>query len=170
VLRFAHGSPVREVVARFVEPEEVSDEADWVEGLSTEATIDHAMPGALAILTQSLMPVAVVTSATRQVAEARLKSAGLPIPTVLIGADDVPHGKPDPAPYLLAASRLGVNINDCVGVEDTPVGIRALLVSGAAALAVLTTHTADQLAGAHALLPDLGVLQVAVDSVSWPEN
>lgn len=170
VLRFAHGSPISEVVARFVDPDEVSDESDWVEGLSSEATIDQAMPGALTILTQKLMPIAVVSSATRQVVEARLKRAGLPMPTVLVGADDVPHGKPDPAPYLLAASCLRVNINECVGVEDTPVGLRALLASGAVPLAVLTTHTADELAGAHALLDDLGQLHVGVDSVSWPRS
>jgi sugar-phosphatase len=170
VLRFAHGSPISEVVARFVDPDEVSDESDWVEGLSSEATIDQAMPGALAILTQRLMPIAVVSSATRQVVEARLKRADLPIPTVLVGADDVPHGKPDPASYLLAASRLGVNINECVGVEDTPVGLRALLASGAAPLAVLTTHAADELAGARALLDDLGQLQVGIGSVSWPRT
>ena len=49
-----------------------------------------------------------MTACTRELAEARLHAAGLPLPTVLIGAEAVPLGKPDPAGYLAAAESLDV--------------------------------------------------------------
>src|ERR1035441_5613016 len=144
VLRFAHGSPSREMVARFVPHWEASEEAAWVEGLATETVIEQALPGALALLAQRLLPLAVVTSATRQVAVGRLLRADLPVPAILVSCDDVEQGKPDPEPYLLAAARLGVDAVACVGIEDTPAGLMALRAAGCAALAVLTTHSADE--------------------------
>jgi sugar-phosphatase len=68
---------------------------------------------------------AVITSATRALAEARLAAARLPRPTVLITADDVETGKPDPSGYLLAAQRLGAASSNCVVLEDAPAGVAA---------------------------------------------
>jgi phosphoglycolate phosphatase-like HAD superfamily hydrolase len=97
VLGFAHGSPSREVVARFVAAEDVAEdvaeEAAWVEGLALDGPPERALPGALEALTQRHLPVAVVTSATRHVARVRLQRAGLPVPAVLVGADDVASGQ-----------------------------------------------------------------------------
>jgi mannitol-1-/sugar-/sorbitol-6-phosphatase len=91
-----------------------------------------ALPGAtelLAALHDS--PVALVTSASRPLAVARMAAAGLPLPAVVVSAEDVPVGKPDPAPYLLAAERLGVDPADCVVFEDADAGIRSGLAAGA---------------------------------------
>ena len=66
---------------------------------------------------------AVVTSGTPPIATARLRTAGFPLPRTLVTADDVPRGKPDPAPYLLAAQRLGLPPERCLAVEDAPAGI-----------------------------------------------
>ena len=66
---------------------------------------------------------AVATSGTRATATARLHGAGLPEPAVLICAEDVVRGKPDPDVYLAAAARLGVIPSECVVVEDAPAGI-----------------------------------------------
>lgn len=125
------------------------------------------MPGALALLAQRLLPLAVVTSATRQVAVGRLLRADLPVPAILVSCDDVEQGKPDPEPYLLAAARLGVDAVACVGIEDTPAGLMDLRAAGCAALAVLTTHSADELGDAHVLVPDLTAIQIGASSVSW---
>ena len=65
VLRFAHGSPSRDVVGRFVPADEVRAEAAWVEDLALQPADEVALPGASAVLTQRVLPVAVVTSATR---------------------------------------------------------------------------------------------------------
>src|SRR5271154_4268421 len=51
----------------------------------------------------------VVTSGTRHLASARLRLAGIPVPKILIAAEDVAFGKPHPEPYLKGAELLGVN-------------------------------------------------------------
>ena len=50
---------------------------------------------------------AVATSGVRHIATARLRRAGLPVPPVLVCAEDVTRGKPNPDAYLLAARELG---------------------------------------------------------------
>jgi sugar-phosphatase len=167
VLRFAHGSPSREVVARFVPAHDVAAEAAWVDGLALLPTDEVALPGAHAVLTQRILPVAVVTSALHAVARLRLIRAGLPVPAVLVGADDVARGKPDPLPYLRAAQLLHIAASDCVAVEDTPAGLTSIRAAGAKPLALLTTHRADELSDALALLADLRSLRVLPNGVDW---
>jgi HAD superfamily hydrolase (TIGR01509 family) len=92
-----------------------------------------AAPGAaelVAALDRWHFPWAVVTSADRKLAEARLGVAGIE-PAVLVTADDVTNGKPDPEGYLLAAERLGVSPSDCLVVEDSEPGIAAGRAAGA---------------------------------------
>ncbi len=116
------------------------------------------MRGALETL-QALHPKqwAVVTSATRALAKARLAAAGLPIPELLVGADDVTHGKPDPEGYLKAAAALGVAPEDCVVVEDTPAGLKAGRAAGMRVLAITTTYAEHMLLGADAVPDYTGV-------------
>jgi mannitol-1-/sugar-/sorbitol-6-phosphatase len=166
VLRGAHGTPTRDNVARFVAADELDVETDWVESLPVGGADDVALPGAAAALGQRVMPVAVVTSAPNGVARWRLERAGLAVPAVVVGADDVPRGKPDPAPYLRAATLLGVEPSRCVGVEDSRAGLAALHAAGVAALAVLTTFPAAQL-DALAHLPDLASLVIEPGQVRW---
>lgn len=83
---------------------------------------------------------AIVTSAPRALAVRRLAAAGLPAPPVFIAAEDIPRGKPDPACYQLAASRLGWSADDCLVFEDAPAGIRAGEAAGAAVIVITATH------------------------------
>ena len=55
---------------------------------------------------------------------------------VTVCGDEVPARKPDPAPYLLAATELGVGPASCVVVEDSLVGVTAGLAAGMAVLGV----------------------------------
>jgi sugar-phosphatase len=73
----------------------------------------------------------VVTSASRALAEARLRAAKLPIPETMVTAEDVQRGKPDPEGFLLGAERLGVNIAECLVFEDSAAGVAAARVAGA---------------------------------------
>lgn len=94
---------------------------------------------------------AVATSGTRLVAKERLERAGLPLPAVLVCAEDVLHGKPSPDVYLMAALSLGVAPADCVVVEDAPAGIEAARSAGMRVIALTTTHGIAELgADAHA--------------------
>ena len=103
---------------------------------------------------------AVVTAARRALAVRHLRLGGLPIPEVLVTAEDTPSGKPDPAGYLLAASRLGFPASHCVAIEDSPAGVRAARRAGMFVLAVTNTHAPDELAEANAVLDSLASLRV----------
>ncbi len=161
-LRVAHGRRTSETL-RLVAPdldavEEVAA-LDALEEAETRGLIPA--PGAAALLDQlEEGEWAVVTSGTRNVATLRLTTAGLRIPRVLVTADHVEHGKPDPEGYLYAASSLGVLPSDCVVIEDSPTGLAAAKAGGIRALAVLTTHGPDALADADARLPSLAGLRL----------
>jgi sugar-phosphatase len=81
------------------------------------------------------LPWAVVTSADRRLATARLGAAGID-PPLLVTFEDAPRGKPFPDPYLVAADRLGVAPGDCLVVEDSQPGIDAGRAAGATVAAL----------------------------------
>jgi sugar-phosphatase len=84
---------------------------------------------------------AVVTSAPRALALRRIAAAGLPVPPLLIAAEDVTHGKPAPDCFVLAATRLGVVARDCLVFEDAPAGIAAAQAAGASVVVITATHS-----------------------------
>ena len=77
------------------------------------------------------IPWAVATSSTQRIAIPRLQRCGVPIPNVLITADRVARGKPDPEPYRKAAAGLGVEPWTCVVFEDARSGMLAARRAGA---------------------------------------
>jgi len=103
---------------------------------------------------------AVVTSATRRLAEARLAHAGI-LPKTLVVAEDVTRGKPDPEPYLLAARQLGVDPARCVVFEDARAGLQAGRAAGMITVALATTHQAQEL-DADLVVSDLSALSALV--------
>ena len=72
-------------------------------------------------------------------------------PHALVGGDEGLPGKPEPAIFLEVARRLGVAPAHCVVFEDAPLGIEAARRAGMRAVAVCSTHRADELAGPHVL-------------------
>ena len=89
------------------------------------------IPGADALLAQLAgLPHALVTSATRELAEARMGAAGVRMPPVAVTAEDVTVGKPDPEVFLAAAGLLHVDPAACVVIEDSENGIAAGLAAG----------------------------------------
>ena len=116
-----------------------------------------ALPGAAELLAQ-LPPeqFAIVTSATRPLAVARLGYAGIPVPHHMITANDVIHGKPSPEPFLKGAALLGFIPVDCLVFEDSPAGIASARSAGMQAIALQTTFPAEQLKNANAIIGNLG--------------
>ena len=102
----------------------------------------------------------IATSGTRQTATARLSHVGLPQPDTLVTADDVEEGKPAPEPYRLAAQRLGVAPEQCLVLEDAPVGVTAAHQAGAHVIGVTATSSADSLSDAEAVIQHPGELRV----------
>ena len=87
----------------------------------------------------------VVTSGTRHLATCRLKHANLPMPRILVSADDVSKGKPDPEPYLTGAQLLGMSASECVVIEDAPAGILAAHAGGMKVIGTTSTYPASAL-------------------------
>lgn len=98
---------------------------------------------------------AVATSGTRDTAITRLKFAGLPIPSVLVTANDVDRGKPDPQGFLLAQNRLRAADETCIVVEDAPAGIEAARRAGMTVIAVASTHSVEDLKAADFIVKHL---------------
>jgi len=120
----------------------------------------RAVPGAAeALAALRAERVAVVTSATPELARARLAAARIEPPPVMVFATDVERGKPDPEGYLTAARRLGVPPAETVVVEDAPPGIEAGRAAGAATIGVTTTHAASALSTADVVIPTLRELR-----------
>ena len=132
-------------------------EADDVDGLTK-------YPGTFELLTS--LPEdrwAIATSGTRRTATKRLLTVGLPIPKVMITADDVSMGKPDPEPYLLAAAGLGLSATDCVVIEDAPAGIASARGAGATVIAVASTNGHEALGEANCIVPQFAHIQLLVE-------
>jgi sugar-phosphatase len=129
----------------------------------------RALPGARELVqTVPADRFAIVTSGTRPLAVARLRAAGLPVPSVLVTAEDVESGKPDPAGYLSAAARLGVEPAHTLVLEDSPAGVDAALSAGMNVIAVLTTNDETALTAVHRRVPDLSALLPGLTRASRP--
>lgn len=149
-----HGRRMVDIIAGAlpsVGPAQLADEARIVETAEATGARDgtQPQPGALDLV-QALAgrPWAIVTSGTSPVALARMEAVGLPRPAVFVPGEEVQLGKPDPAPYLLAAERLGVRPQTCVVVEDAPAGLTAGRAAGSTTVAVATSHDVAALRGA----------------------
>jgi mannitol-1-/sugar-/sorbitol-6-phosphatase len=122
-----------------------------------------ALPGAAELLAH--LPAdqfAIVTSATRPLAVARLGYAGISVPRHMITANDVIHGKPSPEPFLKGAALLGFDPADCLVFEDSPAGISSARYAGMKAIALQTTYPAEQLQGANAIIGNLADVKITL--------
>ena len=108
-----HGRPAGEVIAEHVAADRLEAETAFLLAAEVGDTAGvDAMPGAAEVL--ALPVVAIATSCLAPLADARLRAAGLPVPDVLVTADQVAAGKPAPDSYLLAAERLGLDPAACL--------------------------------------------------------
>ncbi|MEO8579825.1 MAG: HAD-IA family hydrolase [Gemmatimonadales bacterium] len=171
VIAAAHGRRAIETV-RLVAPE-LSADAELAALAASESTTSEGIneiAGARELL--QALPAgrwAIVTSGIRAVAEFRLRYTGLPIPSVMICADEIAHGKPNPEGYLTAAKRLGYSPADCIVIEDTPAGIEAAHAAGMRTIAVAGTYPREQLAPADAIVDRLADMNVARDAMVYAE-
>ncbi|KAL4752496.1 hypothetical protein BDW72DRAFT_191861 [Aspergillus terricola var. indicus] len=140
----------------------------YIEGLIPKEYGSDAVeiPGArsiLAALEESGATWGVVTSGTRALIDGWLGVLKLTHPDVLVVAEDVELGKPDPRCYLLGRKKLGLEHSSSIVVlEDAPSGIKAGKAAGFTVIALTTTHTLEQLqaAGADVIVEDLRSISV----------
>jgi sugar-phosphatase len=165
VIALAHGRRAIEAV-RLIAPE-LSTDAELATLAASESTTTegvYEVPGARELLQR--LPSnrwAIVTSGIRAVAEFRLRHARLPVPPVMICADEIERGKPDPEGYLHAAVRLGLTSADCIVIEDAPAGIEAGRAAGMRVIAIASTFSPEQLTAADIVVEHLSSLRVALD-------
>jgi sugar-phosphatase len=161
ILAVAHGRPtldtMRLVAPQYATPEEAA-------ALDAEEAAEEGgqtpVPGAGSLLAS--LPAdrwAVVSSAFQAIARDRIARVGLPVPAVLLGADDVRRGKPDPEGYLRAAERLGVSPARCIVFEDTQPGVLSGRAAGARVIGLRTTY--PTLEGCDAVVDDLRAVRMA---------
>jgi len=162
VIEMAHGRRTVETL-RLVAPD-LSADAELAVLEASQATNPdgvYEIAGARELL--EFLPTsrwAVVTSGIRAVAEFRLRHTGLPSPAVMICADEISRGKPDPEGYLIAAARLGFSAADCIVIEDAPAGIESAQAAGMRAIAIAATYPPERLRAADAVVARLADLAV----------
>lgn len=148
IVKMAHGRPSIATIKELLPDGDHAAEDREVERLEI-ADIDDvvALPGAKRLLeTLPTERFAVVTSATRPLAEVRLRAAGFSVdPGQVVTANDITRGKPDPEPYRKGAERLKLPPADCIAVEDAPAGIRSGKAAGSRVIALRTTAPDEEL-------------------------
>jgi sugar-phosphatase len=134
LMQSIHGVRAEDTVRRFAGPTlDIERETDWVHQAEVNDVEGVVPVDGIGDFIARLEPNdwAVVTSAPLKLATVRLRAAKLPLPRVLVTAEHVRRGKPDPEGFLLAAERLGVRIGQCLVFEDSAAGVAAARASGA---------------------------------------
>lgn len=133
------------------------DEALCAERVEEKRAIFRSLPGSgpfpavepmLKALAMRGLRLGLVTGSTVVNARAVLPDEIWNLFGVRVAAEDVRRGKPDPEPWLTAAARLMARPEDCLAVENAPLGVRSAKAAGCATLALTTTLPADELAEA----------------------
>ncbi|WP_144760811.1 HAD-IA family hydrolase [Curtobacterium sp. 9128] len=143
ILAFSHGRQTIDTVQHFLPDLDPAEQRRLADALvADEVENTHGIieiPGAAAFvrrLTAAGVPVALVTSAPRDLALNRMRAAGVDVPTVVVTSEDVEHGKPHPDGYVRGAALLGLRADECVAFEDAPAGLQSAVASGATTVVV----------------------------------
>ncbi len=118
-------------------------------------------PELLEKLKKANFMIALATSTTRKNLQAVMKKTGLGrYMDSMVCAQDITKGKPDPEIFLKAASNIREKPENCLVIEDAPLGINAAKRAGMKCIAVATTHKTPELANADMVVKDLSQLTV----------
>jgi sugar-phosphatase len=164
VMKAAHGVRTIEVIQRVAPHLDAVAETQKIEKREAAADEVVRMPGAIELL--SSIPKGrwcVVTSGTRFLAVTRMRKFGVPVPEIMVTADDVKNGKPDPEPYLKGAELLRVKPAECVVVEDAPAGIQAARAAGMKVVSLPSTYPQEELYEADTIVSGLSNIKVSLD-------
>ena len=137
----------------------VDERIDRYVRLADGATVPHGVRRAVRHAADRV-PVAVVSGAYRREIEPVLAGAGIrDAVSLIVAADDVERGKPDPESYLLLLERLGGGLasEDVLAFEDTQAGVAAARGAGLRCVAVRGTHPDDRLAGAEQIVDRIDI-------------
>lgn len=166
IVQKAHGRRTIETIRALAPHLDAEAEKAWLESAELQDRADLiALPGADAALRAIPDPRrALVTSGGRALALMRMQAAQLPVPSVVVAAEDVLNGKPAPDGYQQAARRLGLEATECVVIEDAPAGVAAGRAAGARVIALTTTFPASALIEASVIVKTLAGVQLTAES------
>lgn len=119
-------------------------------------------PGALELLLalkQKGIPTALVTMSMRKMALSVTEQIGFAAFDVVVAGDEVVNGKPHPEPYLKAAQLLGVDIKDCIALEDSHTGLASAEAAGAHAIGIPNLISLPMRPG-NKIIPSLTMVDV----------
>lgn len=138
-------------------PKIVSRKTRWMQ--DAFKTRPPVLPGVLELMGRAIkenIKLAVFSGALREEVHLTLKTLGIfEIFGSVLAAEDVERGKPDPMGYLLSAERLGVSHDECVVIEDSPIGLSAAKSAGMKTCALTTTYESSVLSAADMVVPNL---------------
>ncbi|CAI4216255.1 unnamed protein product [Parascedosporium putredinis] len=165
ILQTSHGRRSIDIL-KILAPEK----ANWEYVCDMEAALprDYSedaveIPGARALLEPLIENKgnwAIVTSGTTPLVSGWLTKLNLPTPEVLVSAESVENGKPDPTCYLLGREKLGLSDSskNILVLEDSPAGIKSGKDAGCKVIGLVTSHTVEQVLAAE---PDFLVKDLA---------
>jgi sugar-phosphatase len=154
------GVRAEDMVRMWAPAEDFEEANDYINALELEtAGTTVPLPGSLALL--SSLPAGswtICTSANRELGLARVRAAGLPVPSKFVCGDDVSAGKPAPDPYLLGASRLGLSPSQCVVFEDAVAGVESARAAGVGVVVGI---------GSRVLEADVSCVVSSLEGITW---
>jgi sugar-phosphatase len=173
VMRTVHGQPSRATAVHWLPSADVDSAVALIDRMELDDAVGvTTIPGAADLLAS--LPAGfwgIATSAGRPLFQARMRAAGLQLPTVTVTADDVARGKPHPDPYAAALRGLGVAPDHAIVLEDSVAGIRAARAAGVRW--VIRVGTGEPAVGEDLVVPDLSVLRWVGDRLVagvWEEK
>lgn len=138
---------LEEIVKRYIEEFQ----------LLVELHTFHGMPECLEVL-RHRYKLAVVSGADRPIVHYVLEALYTGIFSVVVTGDDVFHGKPAPDPYLKAVEMLNVHKDECIVIENAPLGVQAAKAAGLCCIAVPTYLNPQELQMADLVVMDHDLL------------
>lgn len=150
--------------ATFDECKTVYDEKSRLMALQPKAGIMEGMQELINTLRIKGIKVFVVTGSQQPLLLDKLHDDFGMEPQWIISGNDVKHGKPHPEPYLIAHSRSGEAKEDCVVIENAPMGIESAKVAGIYTIALNTGVLKDE------VLLNCGCDELYSDTVSFSKK
>lgn len=143
------------IFKRELTSEEAEKFAEEKESIYREIYKDHIheIPGLKSLVKKIRgmnIPVAIATTAPQKNREFALEMLGIPFSdfAIIVGDEEVSKGKPDPEIYLKTAQGLGIEPSKCLVFEDSPAGVESAKNAGMKVVAITSSHSHEELAGA----------------------
>lgn len=117
------------------------------------------------ILRQKNKICAIVTSCVRKSLQKAIPDHKMDLFDYTITGDDIKRGKPHPDPFLTARDKLGLSSEECVVIENAPLGIQAAKAAGMLCIAISSTLKKEDLTGATYIVDDILNIVPIIDTL-----